>query len=379
MNIPFVDLKTQYQSIAEEIDQAMSAVLTNSDFILGKDVELFEQEFADFCEAKYAVGLDSGLSALELALRAYGIGEGDEVITVSHTFVATVSAISCTGAQPVLVDIDRDTYNIDPSQIEKAITARTKAIIPVHLYGQPAEMDTILNIARERHLLVIEDACQAHGARYKGRRVGALGDAGCFSFYPGKNLGAFGDGGILVTNDPAISERVKMLRNYGQTEKYHHVFKAYNRRLDTLQAAVLRVKLRYLEEWNAARQRAARLYDELLKDTAGVTTPRLAPETSAVFHLYVIQHPRRDALMSYLREQGVSPNLHYPVPVHLQPCYEDLGLKLGSLPLTEHAASTVLSLPMFPEITAEQIQYVCKHIESFATAQAPSLRATSRS
>lgn len=377
MIVPFVDLKTQYQSIAGEIDQAMAAVVVNADFVLGRDVGLFEQEFADYCEAKYAVGLDSGLSALELALRAYGIGEGDEVITVSHTFIATVSAISCTGARPVLVDINRDTYNIDTSQIENAITSQTKAIIPVHLYGQPAEMDKILGIARDRNLLVIEDACQAHGALYKGRRVGALGDAGCFSFYPGKNLGAFGDGGMLVTNDAAIAERVRMLRNYGQREKYHHVFKAYNRRLDSLQAAVLRVKLGYLEEWNASRQRAARLYDELLKDVDGVTTPRLIPDASHVHHLYVIQHPQRDALMSYLREHGISPNLHYPLPVHLQPCYEDLGLQRGSLPVTEQVASTVLSLPMYPEITAEQIQHVCNHIESFASTLVTSVKAKS--
>lgn len=377
MIVPFVDLKTQYQSIAGEIDQAMAAVVVNADFVLGKDVGLFEQEFADYCEASCAVGLDSGLSALELTLRAYGIGEGDEVITVSHTFIATVSSISCTGARPVLVDIDRDTYNIDILQIENAITSRTKAIIPVHLYGQPAEMDKILEIARDRNLLVIEDACQAHGALYRGHRVGALGDAGCFSFYPGKNLGAFGDGGMFVTNDAAIAERVRMLRNYGQSEKYHHVFKAYNRRLDTLQAAVLRVKLRYLEEWNASRQRAARLYDELLKDVNGVTTPRLVPDSSHVYHLYVIQHPQRDALMSYLREHGVSPNLHYPLPVHLQPCYADLGLQRGSLPVTEHVASTVLSLPMYPEITAEQIQHVCNHIESFASTLVTSAKAKS--
>jgi dTDP-4-amino-4,6-dideoxygalactose transaminase len=238
MQVPFVDLKAQYRTIAAEVDEAMQRVIADTDFILGKEVELFEQEFAAYCEAEYAVGLDSGISALELALRAYGIGQGNEVITVSHTFIATVSSISFTGASPVFVDVDPVTYNLEPAQLEAAITPRTKAILPVHLYGQPAEMDEILAMARKYDLIVIEDACQAHGARYKGRRVGALGHAGCFSFYPGKNLGAYGDGGMLVTNDAELAEKVRMLRNYGQREKYHHVFLAYNRRLDTLQAAV---------------------------------------------------------------------------------------------------------------------------------------------
>lgn len=363
MNIPFVDLKAQYQTIAAEVDAAMRRVVADADFILGKDVELFEEEFARYCEATYAVGVDSGISALELALRAFGIGEGDEVITVSHTFIATVSAISFTGARPVFVDVDSKTYMMDASQIEAALTPRTKAILPVHLYGQPADMDEILAIARKHHLVVIEDACQAHGARYKGKRVGALGDAGCFSFYPGKNLGAYGDGGMLVTNNAEVAEKVRMLRNYGQREKYHHVFLAYNRRLDTLQAAVLRVKLRHLDDWNAARQRAARLYDEWLKDVDGVVTPYAATDRTHVYHLYVIQHPRRDALLSALRAQGVSAGLHYPTPVHLQPCYASLGVPRGSLPVTEALASRIVSLPMFPEITREQVQHVCQQIQ----------------
>jgi dTDP-4-amino-4,6-dideoxygalactose transaminase len=370
MNIPFVDLKAQYESIGDEVKEAMAAVIANTDFVLGKDVTLFEQEFAAYCETRFAIGLDSGLSALELALRAYDIGEGDEVITVSHTFIATVSAISATGAQPVLIDIDSQTYNIDPARIEQAITPRTRAIIPVHLYGQPADMDPILEIARRHNLLVIEDACQSHGARYNGKRVGGLGDAGCFSFYPGKNLGAYGDAGMLVTNDEAVAERVRMLRNYGQQEKYHHVFKAFNRRLDTLQAAVLRVKLRRLDQWNESRQRAARRYNELLKDVPGVTTPPAMSNVSHVYHLYVIQHSERDDLMSYLKGRGVSPNLHYPLPVHLQPCYEDLGLGQGSLPITEAAAENVLSLPMYPELTDDQIGYVCEQLRSFATRSA---------
>jgi dTDP-4-amino-4,6-dideoxygalactose transaminase len=359
MNVPFVDLKAQCQTIAAEVDEAMRRVVADADFILGKDVELFEQEFAAYCEAKYAVGLDSGISALELALRAFGIGEGDEVITVSHTFIASVSSISFTGARPVFVDVDPKTYTMDAAQIEAALTPHTKAILPVHLYGQPADMDAILEIARKHYLVVIEDACQAHGARYKGKRVGALGDAGCFSFYPAKNLGAYGDGGMLVTNNAEIAEKVRMLRNYGQREKYHHVFLAYNRRLDTLQAAVLRVKLRHLDDWNAARQRAARLYDELLKDVEDVVTPAVADDRTHVYHLYVIQHPQRDALMAALRGQGVTTGLHYPIPVHLQPCYESLGVPSGSLPVTESLAPRILSLPMFSEITLGQVRHVC--------------------
>ncbi|MEK6406155.1 MAG: DegT/DnrJ/EryC1/StrS family aminotransferase [Acidobacteriota bacterium] len=363
--VPFVDLKAQYQTIAGQVDEAMRRVVADADFILGRDVALFEREFAAFCEAEYAVGLDSGTSALELALRAHGIGEGDEVITVSHTFVATVAAISYTGARPVLVDVDRDSYNIDAGKIEAAITPRTKALVPVHLYGQPADLDLILAIARKHNLVVIEDACQAHGARYKGKRVGALGDAGCFSFYPGKNLGAYGDAGMVVTNKKEIAERITLLRNYGQPQKYRHVMMGYNRRLDSLQAAVLRVKLPLLDEWNASRQRAARLYNELLEDAEGIRTPYAAEESSHAYHLYVVQHAQRERLMSYLHEQGVSAGLHYPIPVHLQPCYEDLGLRSGSLPVSEAISSRVISLPMFAEITAEQIEYVCDHVKEF--------------
>lgn len=365
MLVPFVDLKAQYRTIANEIDEAIRRVVVNTDFILGKDVELFEQEFAHLCEAGYAIGVDSGTSGLELALRAYGIGEGDEVISVSHTFIATAAAVSYTGAKPVLVDVDRDTYNIDAKRIEVAITKRTKAIVPVHLYGQAADLDPVLEIARRHNLIVIEDACQAHGARYKGKEVGALGNAGCFSFYPGKNLGGYGDAGMVVTNSREVADRVRLLRNYGQPEKYKHAIMGYNRRLDTLQAAVLRVKLRHLEGWNTSRRRAASLYDELLKDDNGVRTPYVAEESSHVYHLYVIQHPQRDLLASFLREQGIQTGLHYPTPVHLQPCYENLAVPIGALPVTEALASRVLSLPMYAEITDEQIEYVCDKIKSF--------------
>ena len=365
--IPFVDLKAQYKSIAGEVDAAMHAVVERGDFILGKDVELFEQEFAAYCGAGYAVGLDTGISALELALRALGIGPGDEVITVSHTFIATVSAISFTGATPVFVDIRPDTYTIDTSQIEAAVTTRTRAILPVHLYGQPADMDEILAIARKHHLAVVEDACQAHGARYKDRPVGALGDAGCFSFYPGKNLGAYGDGGALVTNDRTLADRLRMLRNYGQRQKYHHEFLAYNRRLDTLQAAVLRVKLPYLERWNEARRRAAHAYDERLAGVRDVEVPQAAANRSHVYHLYVIEHPHRDALLQELHARNVQAGLHYPIPVHLQPCYAGLETRFA-LPVTEAAAERVLSLPMFPELNAEQIDRVCTTVAAFAAA-----------
>ena len=365
MIVPFVDLKAQYRTIAAEVEAAMQRVVADADFILGSDVVKFEQEFARFCEAEYAVGLDSGTSALELGLRAFGIGEGDEVITVSHTFIATAAAISYTGAQPILVDIDPDTYNIDPEQIEAAITPRTKAIVPVHLYGQPADIEPVLSIARKHNLIVIEDACQAHGALYKGKGVGSLGDVGCFSFYPGKNLGAYGDAGMVVTSSKEIADKIRLLRNYGQPQKYQHVMMGYNRRLDSLQAAVLRAKLRHLDDWNAARRRAAKLYDELLDGLAEVKTPYRAEESSHVYHLHVIQHPRRDQLLQHLKDHGVYGGLHYPTPVHLQPCYEHLNKPLGSLPVTEAIASRVISLPMFAEITEEQIKYVCDCIRSF--------------
>lgn len=375
MNVPFLDLKAQYRAIAGEISAAMDPVMANADYILGDELEMFEQEFAAYCGAKYAVGLDTGISALELCLRALGIGPGDEVITVSHTFIATVSSISFTGAQPMLVDVDPDTYTLDAHQLQSAITPRTRAILPVHLYGQPADMDEILRIAAAHNLAVVEDACQAHGASYRGRRIGALGVATCFSFYPGKNLGAYGDGGMLVTNDAALADKVRMLRNYGQREKYHHVFLAYNRRLDNLQAAVLRVKLRHLDAWNAGRERIAELYDELLADVEEVKTPRRGPDRTHVFHLYVIQHPDREGLRAHLKQIGIDTGLHYPIPVHLQPCYQGqgLGVRFGALPVSEAAARNVLSLPMFPEMTEKQAKYVCRGIveASCGRKQAP--------
>ena len=363
--VPFVDLHAMHDPCAREIQEAIARVVAGGDFILGKDVRAFEEEFAAFCGVKHAVGVDSGISSLELALRGLNIGAGDEVITVSHTFIATVSSISFTGATPVFVDIDPVTYNLDVSKLERAITARTRAILPVHLYGQAAEMEGILEIARRRGLEVIEDACQSHGAKYRGKRVGSVGDAGCFSFYPAKNLGAFGDGGILVTDNAELAEKVRMLRNYGQREKYHHVFLAYNRRLDTLQAAILRVKLKHLEEWNSQRRAAAEIYDRLLEGIPGVVRPVIGAGRDHVYHLYVIQHPQRDALAGHLNKNGVATGLHYPVPVHLQECYRNLPSAKVTLGVTERAAARVLSLPMFPGITGEQIGRVCDLIGQF--------------
>ena len=366
MKIDFVDLKAQYASISQEVDDAIHRVVAASDFVLGKDVELFEQEFAAYCGVAHAVGVDSGASALELALRAYDIGAGDEVITVSHTFSATAFAISATAARPVFVDVDARTYNMNPALLEAAITPRTKAIMPVHLYGQPADIDKIARVARQHNLLLIEDACQAHGASYQGRRVGSFGDAAAFSFYPGKNLGAYGDGGMIVANNESVAEKLRILRNCGQSEKYKHVMVGFNRRLDSLQAAVLRVKLPHLDTWNDARRNAAQLYNDFLKDDERVVTPNQGENRTHVYHLYVIQHPNRNGLLANLRDHGISAGLHYPTPVHLQPCYEFLNVPRGSLPVTESFASRVISLPMYPELTREQIRFVCDRIKQFS-------------
>jgi dTDP-4-amino-4,6-dideoxygalactose transaminase len=359
--VPFVDLGAQHATLADEIDAAMRRVTRRGDFILGEDVGRFEEEFAALCGARYAVGVDSGLSALELTLLAFGIGPGDEVVTVSHTFVATASAISMVGATPVFVDVDPRTYTLDPVQLEGAITPRTRAIVPVHLYGQIAAMEAITAIAARHALVVIEDACQAHGARADGGRAGSLAHAGCFSFYPSKNLGAFGDGGMMTTNDAAIAGKVRALRNYGQERKYEHTLLAFNRRLDTLQAAVLRVKLPHLDEWNRYRQSAARMYTKLLSTVPGVVTP-MGDGPSHVFHLYVIQVPDRDALMSALRAKDVATGVHYPLPVHLQPCYRQRAYRAGALPVTEALARSVLSLPMYPEIPETSIARVAEII-----------------
>jgi dTDP-4-amino-4,6-dideoxygalactose transaminase len=361
--IPFVDLKAQYLSIKDEIDTAVIKVLESTQFVLGNEVVTFEEEFAAYCDADYGIAVNTGTSALHLALLAAGIGPGDEVITVSFTFVATVAAICYTGATPVFVDIDPASYTIDVTQIEKAITERTKAILPVHLYGQPADMEPIMEIARRYGLTVIEDAAQAHRAEYKGQRIGSIGDIGCFSFYPGKNLGAYGEGGAVVTNNPEYAQTIRMLRDWGQERRYHHVLKGYNYRMDGIQGAILRVKLRYLDTWTKARRALAARYDELLVDSA-VTTPTVMPYSHHVYHVYAVRSPQRDVLQQKLHDQGIQTGIHYPIPVHLQAAYADLGYKPGAFPRSEAASQEVLSLPMFAELTTDLQTQVAKAVIS---------------
>ncbi len=364
MKIPFVDLQTQYANIASEIIPAVESVMKRGAFILGEEVEAFEEAFAEFCGAKYCVGVGSGCDALLWALKACGIGPGDEVITAANTYIATVLAISYAGARPVLVDCREDSFQIDPSAVRKAVTPRTKAVIPVHLYGQSADMDAIAAIAEEYHLVVIEDAAQAHGAEYRGLRCGKMGRAGCFSFYPGKNLGAYGDGGAIVTDDEEVAGQARMFRNYGQSRKYYHDIVGWNSRLDTMQAAVLGVKLPRLSGWNDARRRHADRYRELL-DSAGVIPPSETPGNRHVYHLFVIRSTRRDELLADLSARGIGCGIHYPIPVHLQKAYRDLGYSAGDFPVAERLAAEILSLPIFPELTEEQIEYVCRAVREF--------------
>jgi dTDP-4-amino-4,6-dideoxygalactose transaminase len=366
--IPLVDLRAQYEPLREEILSAIGNVLDSMQLFLGKNVQAFEAEFAQFCGAKYGVGLGSGTEALHLALLACGIGPGDEVITVSHTFIATVEAICLCGAKPILVDIRPDTYTIDVSRIEEKITSKTKAIVPVHLYGQPADMDPILSIAKEHGLVVIEDACQAHGAEYKGKRVGSLGDVGCFSFYYSKNLGAYGEAGMCVTNTPDIAGRLKVLRDHGSDSKYHHSVLGVNARLDEIQAAILRVKLKRLEEWNEARRRNAYLYRGLLAGCP-VVTPLEAEYARHVYHLYVIRIPQRDDLRAHLRQMGIATGIHYPLPVHRHRAWQDAGCGEQALPVTESCAGEILSLPMYAELTPAQIDSVAGAIKGFVEKQ----------
>lgn len=367
MNVPFVDLPAQHRALKAELDQAIQQVMERGDFALGKDVALFEKEFATFCGTQYAVGVDSGLSALELSLRALGVGPGDEVIVPTHTFTATAAAVTFAGAKPVFVDVDPTTYTLDVSLAEAAITPRTKAILPVHLYGLPAAMDAIMALAGEHNLLVVEDACQAHGATYKGQRTGALGHAAAFSFYPTKNLGACGDAGMMVTNDANVAELVQAMRNCGQKQKGVHELPPFNHRLDTLQAAILRVKLRYLEEWNASRRASAALYNTYLANT-DVITPAESPDAAHVYHLYVIRSRKRDELRTYLDERGVHSAIHYTLPVHLQPFYAGEGYKRGQFPVAEQLCDEIVSLPMFPGMTTEQVAYVAEQITAFCGA-----------
>ena len=365
MQVPFLDLKAQYKEIANEVEPLVTEAMQQGMFIGGPHVSGFEDEFAGFCNTPYCVGVNSGTDALRFALMAWGIGNDDEVITVPNTFIATTEAISQVGAVPVFVDIDPTTCNMDPDQIEAKISSKTKALIPVHLYGQPADMDPILETAAKHNLVVIEDACQAHGALYKDRKAGSMGHAGCFSFYPGKNLGAFGEGGAVVTNDEKICQQIRKLRDHGQAQKYFHDMEGYNGRLDAIQAGVLRVKLKRLNAWTNARRRHAAHYDELLSNVIGVDRPVETGHSRSVYHLYVIFVEKRDELMKFLMERGIATGLHYPLPLHLQKAYSHLGHRKGDFPVTEDIAERLLSLPMFPELTSSQIEFVVESIKEF--------------
>ncbi len=362
MKVPFLDLKAQYLPLKEDIAQALEAVLEKTAFAGGPFVAEFEEGFAQFCDSKFSMGVSSGTSALWLAMLGLDIGPGDEVITVPHTFIATAEAISFTGATPVFVDIDPVTYTMNPALIEEKITSKTKAIIPVHLYGQMADMDPILDIAKKHGLYVIEDACQAHGASYNGHKAGSMGDAGCFSFYAGKNLGAYGEAGAIITQNEEFANKIKMLRDHGQSQKYYHDYVGWNGRMDGFQGAILGVKLKHLADWNQARQKNANHYSELLKDIKGIETPNAAENREHVYHLYVIRTQQRERLMQALKEKDIFCGIHYPIPVHLTKAYEHLGYKKGDFPGTEKAADEILSFPMFPELTEEQIAFACEQV-----------------
>jgi dTDP-4-amino-4,6-dideoxygalactose transaminase len=365
MQVPFLDLKAQYEEIADEIQPALREVLENTAFAGGPFVARFEEAFADFCTTRFAVGVGSGTEALWLALLALGVGRDDEVITVPNTFIATAEAITFCGATPVFVDVEETTCNMDPALLEAAITERTRAIIPVHLFGQMADMDPILDIARRHDLPVVEDASQAHGAEYRGRKAGSVGTIGCFSFYPGKNLGAYGEAGGVVTDDPDLAERVRMLRDHGQPRKYEHTLVGWNARMDGFQGAVLSVKLKRLAAGNEARRAHAQAYRDLLAGADGLVLPREADYAKHVYHVFALRVPgARDDVLRELGERGVSCGIHYPVPLHLQEAYRHLGLERGAYPVAERCAEQFLSLPMFPELTREQIEYTARELRA---------------
>jgi len=375
MKVPFFDLAVQFKSIENEIKSALDEVFQNQQFIMGPKVQVLEEAMAQYCRTRYAVGVASGSDALLLSLMALGIGMGDEVLLPPFTFFATAGSVSRLGATPVFVDIDRESYNIDPSKIEEKVTGKTKAIIPVHLFGQCANMDPLLKIAKERKLFVIEDAAQALGAEYqpnvgsKGRRAGQIGDLGCFSFYPTKNLGAFGDAGMVVTDNPGLAEKVRLLRVHGSQPKYFHKSIGINSRLDTIQAAILLVKFKYLEKWTAERQKKAEryqgLFQDLLSSVKGLTLPTVQYQNRHIFHQYVIRVPERDRLKQFLKEEGIGTDIYYPVPLHLQECYSFLKYRRGDLPNSEKASEEVLALPIFPELTADQQGVVVSRIKTF--------------
>lgn len=365
MNVPFLDLKIQYHFLKEEIHAELAKVMENTAFAGGSFVTAFENEFAGFCGSRYAVGVGNGTDALWLSLLAIGTGPGDEVITVPNTFIATAEAISYCGATPVFVDIEESSYNMDPKLLEKAITKKTKAIIPVHIFGQPVDLDPILEIAKAYNIPVVEDACQAHGAEYKGRKAGTFGITGCFSFYPGKNLGAYGEAGAVITDNQQIADKIRMLRDHGQSRKYYHDGIGWNARMDGFQGAVLKVKLQYLAKWNDLRRSHAAAYTKGLTGLNGLVTPQEQAYARHIYHIYAVRVKEREKFMSALSAADVSCGIHYPIPVHLQKAYEFLGLKPGSFPVAERCAAEFVSLPMFPELAAEQVAYVVETIKGY--------------
>ena len=368
--IPYANLKAQYRSIKPEIDAAIFRVLESSEFVLGSEVAKFEEEFAAYCGVEYAVGVNSGTSGLHLALLAAGVGPGDEVITIPFTFVATTAAIRYTGARPVFVDIDPRTYNMDARLIEDKLTPRTKAILPVHLYGQPAAMGPIVEFARRHNLVVIEDAAQAHGAEYKGRRAGSLADLAVFSFYPAKNLGAYGEGGMVTTSNPEFRRTIRMLRDWGSERKYQHELQGYNYRMEGLQGAILRVKLRYLEQWTQARRSHAGMYTRLLSGT-GIQTPYSIPEARHVYQVYSILPAERQTVIDHLRAHEIQFAIHYPVPIHLMEAHADLGYRRGDFPVSEAVAERVLALPIYPEMTPQQVETVSSVVREAVARNGP--------
>ncbi len=363
MKVPFLDLKAHHAPMLEKFERAIRDVVESSAFAGGPFVEKFEGEFAAFCNTPFSVGVGNGTDALWLALLALGVGAGDEVITVPNSFMATAEAITYCQARPVFVDVDEETFTMNPALLKKALTPRTKAIIPVHLFGQPADMDPILEFARAHNLFVIEDAAQAHGAEYKGQRAGSMGDVGCFSFYPGKNLGAFGEAGGVVTSNPDLYEKIKVLRDHGQAKKYHHTMVGWNCRMDGIQAAVLSIKLRHLEAGNLLRRRHASDYSRALEGNGEIVTPSEAEYVRHVYHVYAVRVRDRDDLRRRLEEKGIGCAVHYPIPIHLQEAYRSLGYAAGSFPIAETLSNEFLSLPMFPELTKEQVDYVAQTVQ----------------
>jgi dTDP-4-amino-4,6-dideoxygalactose transaminase len=370
MKVPFLDLKAHHAPFIDKFDRAIREVIESSAFAGGPFVEKFEEEFAAFCGSSYAIAVGNGTDALWLTLLALGIGEGDEVITVPNTFIATAEAITYCKARPVFVDVDPNAFTMNPTELEKSLTERTKAIIPVHLFGQPADMDPILDFARANGLFVVEDAAQAHGAEYKGRKAGTMGDAGSFSFYPGKNLGAFGEAGAVVTNDPELRKQIQMLRDHGQSRKYHHAMMGWNCRMDGIQAAVLSIKLRHLDEANSLRRKHALKYNQAFAGIDEVLTPFEAKYARHVHHVYAVRVQERDAVLRKLQEKGIGCAVHYPVPIHLQEAGRSLGYTKGAFPIAENLADQFLSLPMFPELTAQQIEYVADCVSEAVGAEA---------